>query len=69
MVTLMQPRDLEMKQTLFIALFQPDPQCKLTIGHLWLFCATVGRAPSYFKPSKIQKYNIYNVSMYTKRTM
>ena len=29
-----------------------------TIGHLWLFCATVGGAPSYCQASKIQKYKI-----------
>ena len=29
-----------------------------TIGHLWLFCATVGGAPSHCQASRIQKYKI-----------
>ena len=29
-----------------------------TIGHLWLFCATGGGAPSHCQASRIQKYKI-----------
>ena len=65
MVTLMQPRDLEMKQTLFIALFQPDPQCKLPDYRSFMAVLCYCRSRTFllptFKNTEIQHLQCINV--------
>ena len=65
MVTLMQPRDLEMKQTLFIALFQPDPQCKLPDYRSFMAVLCYCRSRTFllqtFQNTEIQHLQCINV--------